>query len=772
VGYQIRFENRTSAETRLRIVTEGILERRLLSDPYLDRVGCVIFDEFHERSLHGDLSLALLREVQQSARPDLRILVMSATLDSGQVSRYLGHAPVLNAKGRTFPVDIRYSDKSQPLNTGRQSPLVPSVVASVRKLVQDPPHDGGHILVFLPGTAEIRACHEGLKPLASEADLELLSLHGSLSSEEQDRALRPSSRRKVILATNIAETSLTIDGVTSVVDSGLVRVFRNDPRFGAERLELQRISKDSAEQRAGRAGRQAPGRCLRLWSQHDQTQLAPHIEPEIFRVDLAPTLLILADWGVSDPRRFDWFEAPPESQLNSALQLLKELGALDNDAKITSRGRELLEWPLSPRLATLMLAARDQGLEYEGALLAALMSEKDILRRDFDVFRLVELSHTSESDLLLRWHLVEALEQGTLRGSATQALDMGAVKQVQRVRDALVRTHMRSHQSETRLMKLLLRAFPDRVCRRREAGSREARMVGGRGVLLEENSVVRDAEFFLALNPFEARTGGHLVARLSWASRIEEAWLRESFENEVTLFRQVEWDEGLGKSSAFEEWRYRDLPLSERRPVAPSPHELRQILSERLRQDPVGLLNQNASAQRLLLRLEFLAKFMPELEWPAFDSSFFGELLTEAVESGMDPLGDDSLFMSLVENRLSVSQRNALQREAPDKIQVPSGSLHRIEYFGGEKNPMLSLRLQEIFGWARTPRLARGRVPLTLELLSPGFKPVQTTQDLESFWARGYAEVKKELRARYPRHSWPEDPLSAKAEAKGGRRRS
>lgn len=763
VGYQIRFENRTGPKTRIRIVTEGILNRRLQHDPELKGVSHVVLDEFHERSLHTDLAVSLLREAQQSLRDDLHIIVMSATLDAEPVARFLDDCPVLNIPGRTFPVEVVHSGKSLPFQTGPE--FISNVTAEVRKAVLSPERMPGHVLVFLPGAGEIRRCEETLENLPGE--FAVVPLHGTLSIDEQDAALKPSAKTKIILATNIAETSLTIDGVRTVIDSGFARTLRFDANTGLEKLQLGRISRASATQRAGRAGRQAPGRAIRLWSTHDESSFADFELPEIRRADLCETVLMLAQWGVSDPDSFGWFERPPEATVARSRQLLMRLGALEKSGQITDLGNALLNYPLHPRLARLLQSAVDEGkFLQEAALAAALLSERDPVQRDY----LARNSSGAESDVLMRLELVmngEGVSRGTARG-------------LQRVKDQLVQIAQKAKRigkpkgisdADEFIERALMLAYPDRICRRRRPGSPEARMVGGKGLELGPQSSVKKSEFFVCLETREQERSGTKKIVSDVASRIELEWIKEDFPLSIKEKKSVEMHPGSGKVASFATLYFEDLPLEEPRPSEVSAEAAGPLLVEAVCSQWERLTREQSDLSQWLARLEFLRVNMPELEWPEISE----EKIRDAAE--MACMGENSLKRILekpmavyLDGMLNGRQRSALAKEAPKAIEVPSGRELPIQY-SQEQGAVLEVRLQELFGWLDSPKLAGGRVPLTLALLGPNFRPVQVTRDLKSFWAKGYQEVRKELRARYPKHSWPEDPYTAKPEAKGSRRR-
>ncbi|MBS1984303.1 MAG: ATP-dependent helicase HrpB [Bdellovibrionales bacterium] len=759
VGFQVRFENQSSARTRLKVITEGILTRQLQSDPTLAGVGTVILDEFHERSLHTDLALALLRELQQSLREDLRIIVMSATLDAASVAQFLGDCPIIESAGRAFPVQVSYRPRSSVWSDTRT--LEDDVLAAVLGLTTAADDDGGHVIVFLPGTGEIARVERRLASVAVAKQWAVLPLHGSLSSDEQDRVLGPllaPFTRKIILATNIAETSLTIDGVNGVVDSGLARVMRCDPKFGLERLELARISAASSTQRAGRAGRQRPGRCVRLWSAHEQAQLREFEAPEIARVDLTATCLALAEWGVSDFANFGWFEAPPAAQLDSALALLRRLRAIDSDGRISTTGRDILGFPVHPRLGRLLALAtssRDPAHWQEAASIAALLSERDVLKpRD-------ESAHASgESDLDERLDL----------------LRRGAARSIAMVRDALVslvRAQSGVRRPEANFswdaVDALCLSFPDRVTRRRAAGSPKGVMVGGRGITLAAASVVRDAPLFLSLDPQEQRRDGKLEAQTNLAVQISVDRLRRLFPDRVEERTEARLDEARGTATGWRALYFEDLALTDPVPVALAAGQKQELMRESLLRAPRSFFAEDEGAAAWLRRYEFLRRWLPELEWPELSDSFLTQVLSALLDEGTMANMSSAAKVEALEQHLDYKIRQLLREEAPESLVVPSGSRIRLQY-DAQGEVSMAVRLQEIFGWTETPRLARGRAPVGLELLGPNFRPVQITRDLVSFWSRGYPEVRKELRAKYPRHSWPDNPLTAKPEAKGRRR--
>jgi len=770
VGYHIRFEKKIGPETRLRILTEGVLTRQMLEDPFLPGIGAVILDEFHERSLNVDLAIAMLREVQQSVRQDLRIIVMSATLEAEPASRFLGDCPVVNVPGRTFGVEIEYHPHASASVAARVAGCVEEICAR-----QD---SDGDVLAFLPGAEEIRRTMTQLKPLADRLDLALLPLHASLSADQQMLALRPSPRRKIILATNIAETSLTIDGVRWVVDSGLAKIPMFDPRRGLDRLELKRISKASAIQRAGRAGRTAPGRCLRLWSAKEHAALAEFESPEIKRVDLCGAVLDLHLWGTSDAAKFGWFEAPEPSALKSAGQILEMLGAV-RGSRITELGKRLSRLPLHPRIARLMDAAADAGCGDEGAAIAALLSEKDIRRSADPGPRHHRMAATrGDSDLLLRLDdLSEAERSHFAPHLRDHGIDPFAARQVVQARNELQRlarrrlSAFRKAPSRETLLKLMLLAYPDRVCRRRGGDRSAAIMTGGSGIRLDPESIVADHEFFLALDARDDPRSAHREATVRIASAIEPRWLMELFPDSISRERNSEFDETRRRVVGKTNVRYRDLILSEEIDAAIDPVSAGKALAEALRPRAREIFSADERAMNLLRRVALLRKIMPEHPWPMFDNAELSEILGDlcAGKPSIEEVLHESLADALL-GRLRYPLDQLLRQHAPEVLEVPSGSRIELQY-REDQPPILAVRLQEIFGWRDTPRIAGGRVAVLLHLLGPNFRPVQITSDLKSFWATAYFQVRKDLRVRYPKHSWPDDPLTAAPVAKGRARK-
>jgi len=748
VGYRVRFEQRGGPSTRLWFVTEGVFGRQLVGDPFLEQVGVVVLDEFHERHLAGDVALAVVRHLQDTVRPDLRLVVMSATLDTEAVARVLEGAAVLTSEGRTFPVAIEHDEADGP---------VPArVAAALRRTLEVP----GDVLVFLPGAAEIRRTAEAIAPLAAAADLDVVPLHGDLPLDAQQRALRPGARRRVVLATNVAETALTVEGVTTVIDSGLARVARFDPRHGINVLRLQGVSRAAAEQRAGRAGRTAPGRCIRLWSRAEHVGRRAFETPEMLRLDLARTVLELRAWGLAAVGDLAWVDAPPPAALARADRLLALLGAVDPASDgLTPTGRRMLALPAEPRVARLLVEAERAGASDDGALVAALASERDVLASG-RAFGTTRDFPPGLSDLLLRAELFLDAARRRFAPEACRALGLEprAVHAVERARRQLRRVLARAGSGDARtLLRLVLAGFPDRVARRRATGGPRAVMVGATGVVLAPESVVREAEVFVAVDV--ERTGGP-EARVRVASAIEPAWLAELFPGSVTGTAELVYDATAARVVARVRTQYHDLVLAETTRTDVDRAAAGEILAEVVRRDPRSLLDE--AEQALLARLAFLARAMPELALPGDPDALAADALAGLA------LGRTSLAevrradaRAAIIGHLSSAQRAALAREAPPAHVLPSGR-HATVRYPADRPPVVAARIQEVFGLPTTPRLAAGRVPLVVELLAPNDRPVQVTDDLASFWRTTYAEVRKQLRGRYPKHDWPEDPRTAK----------
>jgi ATP-dependent helicase HrpB len=767
VGYHVRFDRQCGPQTHILVVTPGILIRLLHDDPFLESTRVVIFDEFHERGLESDLALGMVRLVQQTVRPELRIVVMSATLAVDAVSAYLGDCPIIASEGRSFPVDIVHEARPE------RQPWPLAVTRAVERTLERTP---GDLLVFLPGLQEIRQTARHLEALAAERDLAVLPLHGELPAEQQDAALLPQARRKVVLATNVAETSVTVEGVTGVVDSGLARLLVFDPRVGLDRLQLTPISRASADQRTGRAGRTQPGICVRLWSAGAHRARPEQTEPEIRRVDLAAAVLQLLHLGEKDVLRFPWLEPPKEATVAQALALLRRLGTVD-DGGITALGREMAGLPVHPRLARLLIEGQRLGDAKRVALAAALLAERDPFARSLDEPIAAVPSHTTSSDVLERIEALEEFERSGRTATPRGSLHRPAAHFVLRARDQLLRSLRSTHHRHSAtpplrqqlsadeiVLRSLLAAFPDRVARRREAGSRRGVMVGGRGVRLAAPSGVLDAEFFLCIDV----DAGQKESLVRQASAIERDWLPAE---QVTSAVEIAFDAETERVAAKRRVRFVDLLIEETdAPLSDSEETARVLATAAAEHLERVIPAEDSPAGLYRTRVRCLGEWMPELQLPSLDDADMRELLTwlcHTCRSFAELRKAD--WLQAFQGCLNHTQRQAVEREAPERLQVPSGSRIALRYELG-RPPILAVRIQELFGWTQTPRIAGGRVPVLLHLLAPNYRPQQVTDDLASFWTNTYPQVRKELRARYPKHAWPEDPWTAAAESRPRRK--
>jgi len=753
VGYSIRFDSRVSAKTRIEVVTEGILTRRLQSDAGLEDAAMIIFDEFHERSLHADLALALCLDIQKNLSENLKLMVMSATLDCGPVSRLLGNAPVVASTGRFFPVEERYA-------AGRLEESLTKRIDDVVKTVLK--ETAGDILVFLPGAGEIRSCADSLRTLLKgrEDRISVHPLYGDLPFEEQERAILPSHKRRVVLATNIAETSITIEGVSVVIDSGLTRRLQHDPSSGMNRLITLNISKASAEQRKGRAGRIGPGVCYRLYGRHVFQSMVPFAPPEILISDLSSLVLELAVWGVKEPSVLRWLDVPPAAAWESAMQLLMDLGALDRKGAVTKAGRDIARLPLHPRLGRLVLRSAELGCAGLGADLAAILSERDMMRRissnpapstkDVDV--------TERLDTLRTWRTGKKTPTG---------VDVWALRTIEKTAGQLMRlisdTSGKSHPEKDGpdlVPRLLLSAFPDRIAKRREKADGRFVLVQGRGVQLPAESRMARSPYIIAVN---LDAGDKTEGRVHMAEPIDEELIRQECRSSIAAVRRIEWDRKEKRITAVTEERLGSLFLSSK-PLIPADEDALPLLCEAIRDGQV-LVTFSTEARQLQARVRLLMRTFPDESWPDLTNErlfshpeewllpWLADMRSAKEVSHMD-------ILPALRAQLSWRQRNLLDERTPTHITAPSGTRIALDYTAGE-NPVLAVKLQEMFGLADTPTIAGGRVKVLLHLLSPARRPVQVTQDLSGFWNSGYQQVKKELKGRYPKHPWPDDPWNA-----------
>jgi ATP-dependent helicase HrpB len=742
VGYQVRFDRHIGSRTRIQVLTEGILTRRLQSDPALEGVGAVVFDELHEMNLHAELGLALTLDVIDALRPDLRILAMSATLDAEPVAALLGDAPVIRGGGRGFAVEVRYAERPM---SGRE--LIPAVAAAVRRALAD---QAGDVLAFLPGSGEINRCLEQLAGLSQEG-VEVLPLHGGLMGRDQDRALVPGGghHRRVVLATDIAETSVTIQGIGAVVDSGLTRKPRFQPAKGMTRLVTESVSLASAEQRAGRAGRLGPGICYRLWTKAQEHGRPAHRTPEILQADLAPLVLELALWGVADPGALKWMNAPPAPAWAQARGLLNRLGALDRSGLITERGRTMAGLPVHPRLAAMLAEASpaESGL---AADLAALVSEPDPMIKQPNEGRL--------ADLDLRLQALASFRSG----QDDPRMDRRRLAAADRAAKQLLQLAVNLRGGVTASAgALLAMAYPDRVAQVRENGKGRYLLRNGAGAMLQPEDPLA-ASSYLVIADMDARgRDGHIRLALS----IVEDDLQELFSGEIIDERVLSWDRRLETVTAREISRL-DVIVLAARPASLEPtDDVTGVLLQAISGDPDGALPWTRGARQLQARVALLRREDRGGDWPDLSAGHLRATLSDWLSPWIEGMSSQAQLRrldleSVLRSQLSWGLQQRLDREAPAALITPAGTRRRIDYDSGGP-PVLSVPLQEMLGASETPSICNGRVRLLIRLLSPAQRPIQVTQDLAGFWSGSYAEVRKEMRGRYPKHYWPEDPACA-----------
>jgi ATP-dependent helicase HrpB len=747
VGYRVRFETRVSALTKIEVVTEGILTRMIQSDNTLEEVGLIIFDEFHERSLQADLALSLSLQVQQILRHDLRLLIMSATLDTGSLADVL-HAPVVASFGRQHPVSFRYivpdANLSVPVNTARV----------VQKALRE---EEGDVLVFLPGAGEIQRTAEILESQNTGASVH--TLYGDLPFKKQQQAILPApgGMRKVVVSTAIAETSLTIEGISVVVDAGLSRVPRFDPRSGLTRLETIRVTKDSADQRAGRAGRLGPGVAYRMWSEREHRNLVASRKPEILEADLAPLMLELASWGSNDINDLTWITPPPAGAVSQALELLKQLGAIENNT-ITERGLQMVKLPTHPRIAHLLIESVRLGKHYPSLAcdVASILEERD------------PLTGESGADLSLR---VEALRKWR-RGERVSA-DTNVLDRIERLamswRKLMKVAENNDVVADTDIGRLLMEAYPERIARQVEKHSERYKLLNGRTAKLpSHDSLTRES--WLAIADLDAGTSGD--GKIFQAAPVDESDLL----SHAKEFENVYWDDDRKMVAATVEKRVGSLVLSTKPVSKISTNARLNVLFNQIRAEGLKMIGWSENEIQWQHRVMSLKKWRKEEPWPDVSD----EALLARLDEWLEPFIGDYYKQSdlqklnlhdIIQSILPWELGSKLDRLAPSRTDVPSGSTIKLQYSSAGSQPVMEVRLQEVFGLTDTPTVNEGRQKIMMHLLSPGYKPVQVTQDLKSFWNTTYHEVRKELRMRYPKHSWPEDPWTAQA-VRGAKRRT
>lgn len=756
VGYRVRLDSRTGPTTRIVVVTDGIFTRMIQHDPSLAGVGAVLFDEIHERSLEVDLGLALALEAQGALRDDLRLLAMSATLDGAALARLLGDAPVLASEGRAFPVATRYLGGPAPAQAGRNA-VADATAAAIRRALED---ESGDVLAFLPGAREIRRARQRLEDSELPAEVEIHVLHGDLPAAAQDAAIRPAppGRRKVVLATTIAETSLTIEGIGVVVDAGYARAPRFDPASGMSRLATLRISQAAADQRRGRAGRLGPGICYRLWSEAEQRALIPQTRPEILEADLAPLALELACWGAGDAGALAWLDPPPVAALTQARDLLHRLGALDAGGAITPHGRRMAGLGLHPRLAHMVIRGAELGHGRLACRIAALLEERDILRPGPGV------AGPRDADLRRRLDLMAQ------DGERAGAIDRAALRRVAQLAGQWERRVMRETSAPasdaatgTDTAGLLLAlAYPDRIGQRRSGGTGQFLLSNGRGAVLPPADALAAADYLVAAE----LDGDRREARIFLAAPVSRTDLEAVFAAAIETTHFVAWDRRAQAVAARRQRRLGALVLDDEALDRPDPEAIRAALLDGIRAEGLAILPWDKASDGLRARVAFLRRVEGEAAgWPDLSDAGLLTRLADWLGPYLDGMTRRAQLRGLdlaaaLEAQLGWAQKRRLDEGAPTHLAVPTGSRLALDYGSGEQ-PVLAVRLQEMFGCRTTPTVAWGRVPVLLQLLSPAGRPVQVTRDLVSFWADGYRAVRADLRGRYPKHFWPEDPLTA-----------
>ncbi|MBX2966565.1 MAG: ATP-dependent helicase HrpB [Cyclobacteriaceae bacterium] len=734
IGYRVRFENRVSNQTQVEVVTEGILTRMIQHDNALEGIGLVIFDEFHERSLQADLALALCLQTQHILRNDLRILIMSATLDGKALSEKL-QAPVVMSKGKQYPVEVRYVGDEKQVHTSVY------MARAIRKALAE---ETGDVLAFLPGAGEIKRTAELLEQENISAIL--FPLYGDLPFKKQQEAILPDpqGRRKVVLATSIAETSLTIEGIRIVIDAGLSRVPRFDPRSGLIRLETVRVTKDSADQRTGRAGRLEAGICYRLWSEATQRNLQPNRKPEILEADLSSLVLELAAWGITDANELNWVTPPPTGAVNQAKELLNELGALADD-RVTQHGKLMAELPTHPRIAHMLVSNSSNSTL--AADVAALLEERD------------PLTTSTSADLTLR---LEALRKW--RNKEFVQADRNVIERIERLAQSWRKEYAvqmdNNAVSDYEVGKLLVLAYPDRIAKRIEKHNERYKFVNGRVARLPSHDPLLHSEWIVAAQ-VDAGSG---EGKIFLAAPVHS----EDLVTITTPIQEVRWNKERGVIEGVEELRIGNIVLSQKKLNAIPDDQRISVLCATIQEEGIGMFGFSESVRGLQARVGSLRGWRKDEDWPDISDQY----LLQHVHEWLPPFLQhvNSLnelqkldWYSIVTSLITWDNQRRLDELVPARLEVPSGSMIKIQYGNDGRSPVLEVRLQECFGMPETPTVNEGRVKILMHLLSPGFKPVQVTQDLKSFWGTTYHEVKKELKRRYPKHAWPDDPWTAKA---------
>ena len=769
VGYQIRFENVSTPQTRIRFVTEGILLRQMVNDSKLAGISTLIFDEFHERHLYGDITLARALDLQETTRPDLKVLVMSATLDAARLEEYLAPCRVLESHGRTFPVQIRYAGSPGYLD---KRPIWEQAAGAFADFVNS--GELGDVLVFMPGGFEISQTIQAIGHSDESRGFILLPLHGELPPRDQDAAVARYEKRKVVVATNVAETSLTIDGIRCVIDSGLARIPRYDPQRGINTLLVDKISRASADQRAGRAGRTAPGVCLRLWSQEEHGHRPQQELPEIKRLDLAEVVLTLKATGVEDLRKFRWLEPPEERALAHAEELLVDLGALKTSdataatARITEVGRKMLAFPLHPRYGRMLLAAQEYRCVHQACLVAALTQGRDLLLRNIDRetarWREDLLGDKAGSDfwILMRAWNYAARNEFRLDACRRLGVHMVTARQVgplfQQFLDIAKKEGLQTTPVEVpdeALQKCILIGFSDRVARRLDSGTLRCELVHGRRGVLARESAVHNSPLLAAAEVREVEGKDKAVnTLLSLATAIEESWLHELFPDDMGTTCRVFYDATSKRVYAEEQVKFRDLSIGSRRVEPPPADEAARLLSEEVVAGRLILKEWDNGVEQWIVRLNLLTQWCPELGLPPIKEED-RRYLIEQVCHGATGYKDikDKPVKPIVKSWLSPVQEELLDKHTPERLTLANGRTPKVVYEPGAP-PHIAIRIQELYDVNSAPRIAMGRVAVLVHILAPNLRPVQITQDLAGFWREQYPKVKQELQRKYPKHQW------------------
>jgi len=759
VGYQIRLDRTVSEKTRIRFVTEGVLLRQLLGDPSLRGVSAILFDEFHERHLYGDITLACALDLQETRRPDLKIIVMSATLDAGQLEKYLGSCAVIESSGRAYPVEIGYISKPVKFDD------FPVWDVAAQEFERAASRQEGDALIFMPGAYEIGRTIQAVRDSSAGGGCVVLPLHGELAVADQDAALRSYGKRKVVVATNVAETSLTIDGVRLVIDSGLARIARYDPHRGINTLLVEKISRAAADQRAGRAGRTAPGRCVRLWTEREHGERPARELPEVKRLDLAEVVLTLKASGIPDPSAFRWLEAPEKASLRRAEELLQELGALEaGSGEITPTGRRMLSFPIHPRYSRMFLAAHELGCVRPIAYISALSQGRPVLRRgEGGEEREETLGEEADSDFFILLRAFQYAVKNNFASQACRRLGINALAAreaaqlagqfLEIARD--MKLDPRKEASDEAIRKSILAGFPDQVARRCEPGTLRCQLVHGRKGLLARESAVRRSELLVASEVREVRgKEGELQVLLTLATAIREEWLRELFPDGFQERHDVLYDPAQRRVVARNEVSFRDLVLRSEQTEHPPLERAASILAEQVIAGNCPLKNWDHAVEQWIIRVERLREWMPELGLPPLGPGERRDLIQQICYGAISykEIKERPVWPA-VKSWLASNQQEWLDRFVPEKMALPNGRKARVAY-AASGSPVVAARIQDLYGVNESLFVADGRVSVVIQVLAPNHRPIQVTANLATFWKEAYPKIKQELQRKYPKHEW------------------